>query len=249
MKIGMFDSGIGGITVLKEALLRLPNVDYIYYSDNIHAPYGTKDKNVVKDYVQNVVEFLIKQGATVIVIACNTATSIAASSLREQYDIPIIGMEPAVKLALLNKKQGRILVTATPLTLQEEKYQNLVHHFDINNRVDSLPLPRLVDFAENFIFDERVTQYLEETLSSYDLTKYKGIVLGCTHFVYFKDLFRKIVPPHVELYDGNTGTIKHLCSLIGDKLNKDNSAKGQVTLYYSEKEDKNHTILNKYLSI
>lgn len=249
MKIGMFDSGIGGITVLKEALHTLPDVDYIYYSDNIHAPYGTKDKDEVKSYVHNVVEFLIEQGASVIVIACNTATSIAASTLRQTYDIPIIGMEPAVKVALENKKQGRILVTATPLTLKEEKYQNLVHSFDKNNRVDSLPLPELVDFAEKFIFDERVTEYLKEKLSSYDLTKYKGIVLGCTHFVYFREIIRRIIPPHVELYDGNAGTVNHLRSIVESQIENHQDTKGQVIFYYSGKEDKEHKILNKYLSI
>lgn len=249
MKIGMFDSGIGGITVLKEALYALPNMDYIYYSDNIHAPYGTKDKDEVNNYVHNVVEFLLEQGATVIVIACNTATSIAASSLRQTYNIPIIGMEPAVKVALENKEQGRILVTATPLTLKEEKYQNLVHNFDKNNSVDSLPLPELVDFAENFIFDERATEYLKEKLSSYDLTKYKGIVLGCTHFVYFRELFKEIIPPHVELYDGNAGTVNHLRSIIESQIDKYQNTKGRITFYYSGKEDKEHKILSKYLNI
>lgn len=249
MKIGMFDSGIGGITVLKEALYRLPNVDYIYYSDNLHAPYGTKDKSEVKDYVHSVAEFLIKRGAEAIVIACNTATSIAADSLRQQYNIPIIGMEPAVKLALQSKKQGRILVTATPLTLKEEKYQNLVHSFDKNNQVDSLPLPELVGFAENYIFDERVTEYLKNKLSSYDLMQYKGIVLGCTHFVYFKEIFKKIIPSHVELYDGNEGTIRHLHNIMEDKLDQTKQEKGQITFYYSGEEDREHKILNKYLKI
>ncbi|WP_242861497.1 glutamate racemase [Cellulosilyticum ruminicola] len=144
MKIGIFDSGVGGITVLKEALKQLPQVEYIYYSDNLHVPYGTKTKEEVLGYVNDVVDILIDEKVDAILIACNTATSIAAHILREKYkDIPIIGMEPAVKLAVDQTKSGRVLVTATPLTLKEEKYKQLVSKVDIQERTDALALPDL----------------------------------------------------------------------------------------------------------
>ena len=123
MKIGFFDSGIGGLTVLSEALKRLPHHEYLYYADTEHAPYGKRPKEEVLMYVLEAVDFLVQQGAQMIVIACNTATSIAITTLREKYDIPIIGMEPAVKPAIECVSDGskRVLVTATPLTLKEEK--------------------------------------------------------------------------------------------------------------------------------
>ena len=126
MKVGIFDSGIGGITVLKTAIERLPQVEYIYYSDNLHVPYGTKPKEEVVGYVKDVVRFLVDEGVDAILIACNTATSVAVNELRRMYDIPIIGMEPAVKLALDDNESGKVLVTATPLSLKEEKYKNLI---------------------------------------------------------------------------------------------------------------------------
>ena len=123
MKIGFFDSGIGGLTVLSEALKRLPNHEYLYYADTVHAPYGPKPKEEVREYVFKAIEFLVNEGAQIIVIACNTATSIAVSELRQKYSIPIIGMEPAVKPAIesVENSTKRVLVTATPLTLKEEK--------------------------------------------------------------------------------------------------------------------------------
>ena len=130
MKVGIFDSGVGGITVLKQAMELLPQVDYIYYADNLHVPYGTKPKEEVFGYVKEVVELLVSEGAQIIVIACNTATCIAVQRLRALYDLPIIGMEPAVKLALDDNETGKILVTTTPLALKSDKYNHLVASVD-----------------------------------------------------------------------------------------------------------------------
>ena len=209
MKIGIFDSGVGGITVLKEALKQLPQVEYVYYSDNLHVPYGTKTKEEVLGYVSDVVDILINEHVDAIVIACNTATSIAADILREKHkDIPIIGMEPAVKLAVNQIKTGRVLVTATPLTLKEEKYKQLVNKVDKEERTDALALPELVQYAEHFEFDKAVLKaYFDDKFSPYNLEAYNGIVLGCTHFVYFKSILREILPEHIKIYDGNEGRL------------------------------------------
>lgn len=250
LKIGIFDSGIGGITVLNEALKMLPHEDYIYYADSFNAPYGTKPKEVVKEYIYDVVKFLSHKGIDALVIACNTATSIAVRELRIVYDFPIIGMEPAVKFAVERDKEKRILVTATHLTLKEEKYHKLVERVDRYSRVDSLALPKLVEFAENFIFDrDRVIPYLEEQLDSYDWNRYSSIVLGCTHFPFYKEFFRELLPSHVKLTDGNIGTIKHLRNILVESNQTLSSSGGKVTFYYSGKEDVGNKILNKYLKI
>ena len=254
MKVGIFDSGVGGITVLKEAIQYLPEAEYIYYTDNLHVPYGTKPKEEVYGYVKQIVELLVEEGVDVIVIACNTATCIAVQRLRAQIDIPIIGMEPAVKLALENQEEGKILVTATPLTLTTDKYNNLVKELDGSHRTVPLPLPELVQFAERREFDEdKLYAYFEEKLKPYDLNEFSGIVLGCTHFVYFKKYLKKILPDHIKIYDGNEGTVRHLKECLTSKqssksMNQEKVA-DQITFYYSGQKCDSLEILEAYLSL
>ncbi len=189
MTIGFFDSGIGGLSVLAEALRRLPAQDYLYMADTLHVPYGTKEKDDVKAYVMNSVSMMMERGIDALVVACNTATSIAVNELREVYSLPIVGMEPAVKPAVeMNHATGkRVLVFATPLTLQLPKYYALVSRVDEGGIVDSLPLPELVRYCENLQFDKEVmAQYFREKLADYNLDDYGIIVLGCTHYPFYK---------------------------------------------------------------
>lgn len=247
MRIGFFDSGIGGITVLYDALKILPNEDYIYYADTLNVPYGTKTKAEVKQFVFEAADFIVKKEVKALVIACNTATSVAIEDLRNKYDIPIIGMEPAVKPAVkMNDNNKRILVIATELTLKEEKLKNLILKIDKNNIIDLLPLPKLVEFSERFIFDEKeVLPYLNEKLSKYDFNLYKTIVLGCTHFSYYKDMFRKILPPAINIIDGNTGTINNLKRIL-EQNNIINEGNGDITFYNSGLEINNSEKADKY---
>ncbi|WMM23827.1 glutamate racemase [Tissierella sp. MB52-C2] len=235
MQIGFFDSGVGGITVLYDTLKMLPNEDYIYYADTSNVPYGPKPKDEVKKYIFDAIEFIMDQGVKAIVIACNTATSVAIEDLRAKYSVPIIGMEPAVKPAVEKNRNinNRVLVTATALTLKEDKLQNLITKLDNDHIVDLLPLPGLVEFAERFEFNEEIVlPYLKEQLLKYDLNKYETIVLGCTHFSFYKDIFRKILPVDTDIIDGNLGTIKHLKRILekDDALNEGN---GNIVFYNS----------------
>ncbi|MCX7708544.1 MAG: glutamate racemase [Clostridia bacterium] len=234
MRIGFFDSGIGGLTVLKEALRQLPNEDYIYYADTSHVPYGTKTKEEVRTYIFEAVDFIAEHSVDALVIACNTATSIAVKDLRQRYSFPIVGMEPAVKPAVERCKEKRVLVTATPLTLKEEKFQNLVSRVDVENIVDILPLPELVDFAERFVFDEEIViPYLKDKLGGFDLKQYGTIVLGCTHFPFFKGYIRKVAGDGIDTIDGNEGTIKRLKSLLTERGGDFSSKKNGTIEYYS----------------
>jgi glutamate racemase len=235
LKIGIFDSGIGGISVLYEAIKLLPKEDYIYYADTLNVPYGVKPKNVVKGYILEAIKFMMQHEVKAIVIACNTATSIAIEELRSTYNIPIIGMEPAVKPAVeksisINK---RVLVTATPLTIKEEKLKNLITRLDNDSIVDLLALPKLVEFAENQNFKGReVFNYITEVFSDYELEKYGTIVLGCTHFPFFKDIFKKIIPQGIDIIDGNSGTVKNLKRII-DTIEDADIRTGTITYYKS----------------
>lgn len=231
MTIGFFDSGIGGLTVLAESLKRLPAQDYLYMADTLHVPYGTKSKEEVRTYILEIVETMMHEGIDALVVACNTATSIAVAELRTMYSLPIVGMEPAVKPAVeMNRATGkRVLVFATPLTLRQPKYYALVSRVDEGGIVDSLPLPELVGYCENLQFDKQVMgEYFREKLADYNLDDYGIIVLGCTHYPFYKDILRDVLPPHIQIVDGNAGTVRRLSALLNRFGMAEGSGSGQV---------------------
>lgn len=229
----------------------LPKEDYIYYADILHVPYGVKPKDEVRKYIFDAADFLVDKGVKALVIACNTATSIAIEDLRLKYNIPIIGMEPAVKPAVENNKDNnkRVLVTATPLTLKEERLRNLIDKLDNEHIVDSLPLQGLVEFSEKLEFNEEIVlPYLKEQLHGYDLKRYETVVLGCTHFSFYKDMFRKLFTPNVNIIDGNIGTVKHLKRML-KKYNLLNDGSGEITYYNTGKEVNASIELGKFDSL
>ncbi|MGO4538878.1 glutamate racemase [Paenibacillus sp. 2TAB19] len=253
MTIGFFDSGIGGLTVLSEALRRLPANDYLYMADTLHVPYGTKPMEEVRTYIVDAIESMVAVGIDALVIACNTATSIAVAELREKYSFPIVGMEPAVKPAVeMNRATGkRVLVFATPLTLQMPKYYALVSRVDEEGIVDSLPLPELVGYCESLQFDtELMREYFRGKLAGYDLNQYGIIVLGCTHYPFYRSILRHVLPPHIQIVDGNVGTIKRLTALMNRFGIAERHGNGSVRFMCTGGEeaylDKMHSALNFY---
>lgn len=247
MQIGFFDSGVGGITVMSDALKLLDGIDYLYYADCMHVPYGTKPKEEVKRYIFEAADFMADKGVKALVVACNTATSIAIDDIRKRYDFPIIGMEPAVKPAVERSITGkRVLVFATELTLKEEKFKRLLARVDNENIVDFLPLSQLVQYAESFVFDDEIIiPYLQEKLSNFDLTHYGTIVLGCTHFPYYKKAFKKLVPEHIDIIDGNMGTINNLKRILEEK-DTVRSGIGKIEYYISGNKVQDSKLLSKY---
>lgn len=239
--IGFLDSGFGGITVLSEAIRQLPAENYIYFADIEHVPYGEKSKDEVKKYVFDAVRFLVDKNIKALVVACNTATSIAVRELRSMYSFPIVGMEPAVKPAVQNGNGKRVLVLATALTLHEEKFHNLVQRVDHEHVVDYLSFPELVDLAENMVFDpEQVAPVIQRKLSGFELSNYKTFVLGCTHFPIYKEAFRQVIPADIDVIDGSTGTIRYLKSLLHEhNIINDQETTGRITYFDSGVEIKN----------
>lgn len=236
MNIGIFDSGIGGMTLLHQAMITLPQENFIFYADTDHVPYGTKTKEQVIGFVDEVMQFMIAQNCKAVVIACNTATSVAAEIMRGKYEIPIIGIEPAVKPAVEQSAGKRVMVAATPLTIQEEKLKNLVERVDDTHLVDLLALPGLVLFAEQGEFDTpQVEEYLREMLVPFSLEEYGELVLGCTHFNYFKDSFRKLLPPDVKMIDGSAGTVNQLKRILEGKGQLEQN-EGNVRYFASGRE-------------
>lgn len=215
MKIGIMDSGIGGLTVLRECLTQLPEHEFLYYADSLNAPYGTKSPAEVCELTKRVVDDLIELGAKIIVLACNTATSAAVSGLRAQYNIPIIGMEPAIKPALAEAGNKRVLVTATSLTLKQPKFRNLIDTLDASQSVDYVPLTELVAFAETGNFSRAtVLPYLQSALAEFAPGDYGSVVLGCTHFPLFKEYFGEIFPAPIAIIDGAHGTAKRIKEFV-----------------------------------
>lgn len=252
--IGVLDSGVGGITVLKTALRMLPAEDYIYYADSGNAPYGLKPRKDVIKYVREAASFLMGAGIKALLIACNTATSVAVSHLRSIYDIPIIGMEPAVKPAVRENGEGRrVLVIATPLTLTEDKFRNLVRTVDEEKVVDFIPASELVKYAEQGEFSSpRVLSYIENMLSRLDMNRYGALVLGCTHFIYFRESFRKILPLSVKIIDGNEGTVRNLKNILEESSMVNTQGHGSISYYItggriaSEKETERFRLFLDY---
>ena len=217
MKIAFFDSGIGGLSVLAEALRRFSGAEFLYFADEDHVPYGTKSKAEIVRLSLDAVGFLVAHGADAVVVACNTATSAAISELRGAFSVPVIGMEPAVKLAADSFGARPTLLIATPLTIAGEKLARLVGRLECETW--SLPLPCLVEFAQDLEFDSpAVRAYLREELGKFELARLGSLVLGCTHFNYFKDVLREILPPHVRIIDGIDGTLNRLASELGGGL-------------------------------
>ncbi len=237
MKVGIFDSGMGGLSVLHRALQMMPGVDYIYYADKEHVPYGEKSVEQVKSYVDEIIRFLIGKEVDAIVIACNTATSVATREYRSEFPIPIIGMEPAVKRAVEEYQDipGRVLVAATPITIAGEKLQQLVDRVDRAGKVDLIALPQLVRFAESLEFEsDEVIDSLKMSLQGYPVEEYKAFVMGCTHFNYFKESYRQIFPEMTKFVDGVDGTLRQLVRKLPRELNaEEREGIGQVAYYYS----------------
>ncbi len=226
MKIGIFDSGIGGLSVLHEAYHQLPGQEYLFYADTEHVPYGLKTPEQIIGYTTEITQFLIAQGVEAIVVACNTATSVAIRELRKNFDLPILGMEPAVKPAVEGTEGKRIMVIATPVTIREDKLKDLLHRVDENHRVDLLAMPRLVEFAEREEFESPdVYNYIDQQFSSFDKDRYCALVLGCTHFNYFKPAYRKYFGDETLLIDGNRGTVRHLADVLSLKISPDSDKK------------------------
>ena len=234
MKLAFFDSGVGGLSVLHHAMKILPQEEFIFFADEDNVPYGTKSRQEVLRLVDAAFEFLTAQGAQAIVVACNTATSVAVRRMREKFSLPIIGMEPALKVALDLFPARKVLVTATAITITGEKIRRLITRLHAEKFTELRALSELVTFAERQEFtSSAVENYLRGELAPYDWENFSSLVLGCTHFNYFKDTFRKILPPHVKILDGNAGTVNELIRRTKLQARPSKTRGGSVEFFYS----------------
>lgn len=231
--IGVFDSGVGGISVLGELRRVLPRERFVYYGDTRHSPYGTRPPEEVLGYVRGVMDILMGMEAKAVVIACNTATSVAAATLRAELTLPIIGMEPALKPAAMARHGGQILVLATPVTLRLPKFQALMARY--GEGAMPLPCPGLMELVEAEDFPG-ARAYLAERLAKFDMARVDAVVLGCTHYVFLRPVLREMLPARVLLLDGNEGTARQLRRVLEQRALLRQAGEGSVQLMTSGDE-------------
>lgn len=210
--IGVFDSGLGGISVLRACTALLPQENFLFFGDSANAPYGEKDLAQVQALTLSGVDRLLAQGVKAVVVACNTATSAAIVLLRGRYpSLPIIGIEPAVKPAAQARDSSQVIVMATPLTIREDKYQRLAAAFCGEAGVISLPCKGLAEMVEAGLWEGAVLDaYLQELFLPFRYCNVDYIVLGCTHYPFVRRAIRKNFGRPVEIIDGSDGTARQL---------------------------------------
>jgi len=213
--IGVMDSGVGGLSVLKHLTRQLPHEHFIYFADSAHAPYGNKTATEIQQRCKIVADTLIAQGAKALVVACNTATAAAIGSMRQHYTLPIIGMEPAVKPAAAASKNGIIGVLATTGTLQSAQFAALLEHYGQNVQVVTQACVGLVECIEQGQLDAPQTQaLLQQYCQPLMAAGADTIVLGCTHYPFVRQYIQDIVGSNVTLIDTGAAVAKRLQQVL-----------------------------------
>lgn len=250
--IGVFDSGVGGISVLRECVKIMPNEDFIYYGDSKNAPYGTKPTEVVRELTIAQVKRFLEIPIKGCVIACNSATSAAVRVLREMYpNLPLVGIEPALKPASLYKRDPRVLVLATPMTIKEEKFKNLLAKYEDKATIYGLPCPGLMEYVEEGKYDtSEVSNFLEELLAPYRGGVIDAVVLGCTHYPFVKDKISQVLGPGVRVFDGGEGTAREMRRRIDVAgLLTDKTTRGEVIFENSSDDKSKIELCNRLLNM
>jgi len=209
--IGIFDSGIGGLSVVRQLIAELPQESLIYYADSARAPYGNKERDQVIGFAQNISKFLMEKGAKLIVVACNTATGIAITHLRDTFSIPFVGMEPAIKPAAQTSTTGKIGVLATANTFEAEHFNRTKGRYANNIEVFMAIGEGLVELIEKgMATSDEAEKLLREYLSPMVDEGIDQLVLGCTHYPFLLPLIHKILPPKIKIHDPTPAVAKQV---------------------------------------
>lgn len=242
--IAFFDSGIGGLSVLSTAYRLLPDECFVYYGDSARAPYGSRTPEEISAFTVECVCRLAEHDMKALVIACNTATSVAIERIRAWLQIPVISMEPAIKPAFEQRKDGRVAVMATPATLSQPRFLRLRGRIDPNNEALLLPCSGLVELIEKGDFkSQEIFAYLEDLFAPHKDEKLDSVVLGCTHFVLIAEAVRSVCErlyPGISIFDGNEGTVRHLAHVLDQRgmLNSKPCCEDRVVFFSSGDADR-----------
>lgn len=217
LPVAVMDSGVGGLCVLHELRRVLPCEELLYFGDSAYAPYGEREKGELSAHILREAERLLSESKA-LVLACNTATALVAEELRRRYpDVPIIGMEPALKPALGVCENPRVLVLATSLTLREEKFAGLAKKYGKTATVMPLSAPEIVKMVEAGAENApELDVYLGELLAPYRTPVPDAVVLGCTHFPFVKEHILRAIGKEVPIFDGVRGTARQVYRLLAE---------------------------------
>lgn len=210
--IGVMDSGMGGISVLRELARLLPMENFVFYGDSAHAPYGSRSNEEIYRLTEQAVQRLLAEGVKAVVLACNTASSVAGARLRAEYpELTIVAIEPALKPAVISCPGGRVVVLATEATLREKKFARLLEAWQAKAEIIKLPLPGLPEFVERGELDSpRLRQFLQGYFDRLGDRRVDGVVLGCTHYPFVRKVIAELLGPQVKVFDGAAGTARQL---------------------------------------
>ncbi len=233
--IGIFDSGVGGLSVWKELVSSLPNESVVYYADSANCPYGPRNVETIISLASKVVDFLIEKNCKIIIVACNTATAAAIDFLRSKYSLPFIGMEPAVKPAALDSKTKSIAVLATEGTFNGKLYIDTSKKYAKDVELNIKVGDKLVDIVENgLINDPTIEHHLAALVKPLIDKNIDHLVLGCTHYPFLIEKLEKVLPKNVKIINPAPAVIKQTKKILDqfDLLNKQDD-KPSYKFYYS----------------
>jgi glutamate racemase len=245
--IGIFDSGVGGLTILNKIHLELPNENIIYIADSAHLPYGTKQAGYVVDRSVKITEFLLNQGAKAIVVACNTATAAAVSTLRALHTIPIIGIEPGLKPAIESTQTGVVGVLATNGTLGSAKFADLVDRFAGNIEVIIQPCPGFVSLVEeDKLSGDEAFALVESYIEPLKKRFLDTLVLGCTHFPFLTPIIQDVAGPDVRIIDTSRAIAQQLRHRLQEEnLTTKSTEAGNISFWTSGEVDQLTTVMGR----
>ena len=216
--IGVFDSGAGGLSVLKELVRLMPDQEYVYYSDSAHCPYGEKSPEYIIDRGREITRFLLGKGADIIVVACNTATAAAIAYLRAHYTVPFVGMEPAIKPAILHSRSGVVGVLATAGTFKGRLYLNTLARFSGDVKVIEHVGEGLVETVEKGVLDgPEVEALVHRCIDPMLEAGADHIVLGCTHYPFLQPVIERLAGPSVTVVNPAPAVARQARRLLGKK--------------------------------
>lgn len=235
--IGVFDSGVGGLTVVKRLIASLPNENIVYFGDTARVPYGSKSNETVIEYSIQNTKYLMQKNVKAVVVACNTASSIAIEVLKKEFDFPIIGMiEPGASSAISNTKNNKVGVIGTRATINNKAYSNQILKLNEKINVFEKACPLFVPLAEEGWIDHPATyEIAEEYLSELRQKEIDTLILGCTHYPILSQVIQKVIGTHVKLIDSGVAAaevVRNEINRIG--LSTNSSAKGNISLYVSD---------------
>ena len=238
--IGVFDSGVGGLSVVVEIRKVLPHEIILYYADTLHCPYGPRPADEVRQLAMEASAYLLGQGSKLIVVACNTASSVALSALRAGFDVPFVGMVPAVKPASLATRARKVLVMATTATFQAQVFSDLVGQFANGIQVHTQACPELVDLVECGEADlGRIEPLLSHYLEPVSAHGLDTVVLGCTHFVFLRKEIQRIVGDAVRVIDTGEAVARQVQRVLEERgLAAPPGPQGSVALLCSGDREK-----------